>query len=646
MSDVRVAVVGAGMAGLAAALRLAERGYKVTVYEARPYIGGQFSAHTHDDPSGADVRYHEHSYHMLLNWYGNFWQMVEDIGLSREWDFEPRVGIRHLAEGDFPARRRGHGRAGGRGAGPGMPALVNPGLPAYIRHNLFSGIAPPPDVFLYAYSLIDLLSRSFDADRLLDEYTVNGFLQSRPYASERCAELHAHTLAKAFAWPSYLSSAASYQNFIKYGFADPEPMMWVLKGDSQRHFHDFLEAKLRATNRCDIRTLHRVTGIDVRRGATSSDLRAAGVRYLELEKDDTEDECVVGDYTTMSQYTRSPALPARATRERQRQDERVEYDYVILAVPPGALSPLALGIRDVLRPKLSESDHVILALRRRLLDFVPRLKTQSMASLDLYFNKKLDGIPKEHVVLLDSEFGLTFIDNSQAWPGHTRTVLNVIASDFGSLSHVAPAHAEFVIIQELKRYIPFEEQRDLDLEKTHFQTNVGDRLFVNEVGSWQWRPEAQTVLPNLFLAGDYCRTSIDVVTVEGAVMSGLEAAKALQRDVIAERRLRPDDPLAKTIPIVEPEAYSDAEMKALKLLLAPHAYVAKAWSWLYEQAAARGPGAAMWRSPNPWEAIPEPIDLASAGVRLALTPWLIAADWWETGWSVWSAMARQSGYGR
>jgi glycine/D-amino acid oxidase-like deaminating enzyme len=153
MNDVRVAVVGGGMAGLTAALRLSERGYKVTLYEERPFLGGQFSAHTHDaDPDQPGARYHEHSYHMLLNWYHNFWRIVEDIGLNREWDFEPRIAVRHLAAGLFAKwLQYGQGGTGGGDGGPRMPALVNAGSPAYARRNLFSGIAPPPDMFLYAY---------------------------------------------------------------------------------------------------------------------------------------------------------------------------------------------------------------------------------------------------------------------------------------------------------------------------------------------------------------------------------------------------------------------------------------------------------------------------------------------------------------
>ena len=37
----RAAVVGGGLAGLAAALELADAGHEVTLYEARPTLGGK-----------------------------------------------------------------------------------------------------------------------------------------------------------------------------------------------------------------------------------------------------------------------------------------------------------------------------------------------------------------------------------------------------------------------------------------------------------------------------------------------------------------------------------------------------------------------------------------------------------------------------
>ncbi len=40
----KIAVIGAGVAGMAVAVRMAVRGYKVDVYEANSYAGGKLTA--------------------------------------------------------------------------------------------------------------------------------------------------------------------------------------------------------------------------------------------------------------------------------------------------------------------------------------------------------------------------------------------------------------------------------------------------------------------------------------------------------------------------------------------------------------------------------------------------------------------------
>ena len=47
------------------------------------------------------------------------------------------------------------------------------------------------------------------------------------------------------------------------------------------------------------------------------------------------------------------------------------------------------------------------------------------------------------------------------------------------------------------------------------------------VGSWDDRPEAHRAIPNLFLAGGYCRNEVDGPTMDGANETGRRAANAV-----------------------------------------------------------------------------------------------------------------------
>src|SRR5258708_13878535 len=88
-----VTIVGAGIAGLAAALRLAERGFKVTLYEQNDFLGGKLGAHNHslDGKPAYANDYHEHSFHMYLNWYHNFWQIAEEIKMRHLFKAQPEM---------------------------------------------------------------------------------------------------------------------------------------------------------------------------------------------------------------------------------------------------------------------------------------------------------------------------------------------------------------------------------------------------------------------------------------------------------------------------------------------------------------------------------------------------------------------------
>jgi len=686
MSKVRVAVVGGGVSGLTSALRLAERGFQVTVYEEHSYLGGKLGAHrprlfqvrgnnevseivaglrrgqlpealrtrlnkclgglhdkleesvgvlaltfslftlsgkisvrpletpepedggwlihdeerdqsyvvTKDSEPGTErltvysnVR-HEHCYHMYLNWYHNFWQLVKDVGVDKARSFSPRTRLCHLRPGKTPLAQR-------------LVTMTNVGAPEHAWDNLLSGLASVPDMFLWAYSTVDLLSSAINPGEFLSFDSVNGFMRSRWYATDRAAELHQYTLAKAFAVPSYFTSARSYKAFIKFGCRRPDPLLWVLNGNTHDWLFSPLEKRLRALG-CRIRTGCKVNKLVTEKNSDK-------VRIVNLHWEVSNSLSEAPDWAD-----KEDQRPAATLSSAEGMDA---VDYVILAVPPKALVRLTQPLHKW-APQLQ-------VLRK--------LTSGVTASLDLYFNRKLEGIPPDHLLLDEpsnvrtNKLALSFIDNSQAWTddpcmtkhGNHVTCLNVAASDYSMLEGMTVEEAQSHIISDLhKSFLSFDYQ-DIDWERTQVQMNSAHPLFLNEVGSDQWRPRATATkdsVPNLFLAGDFCNTLIDVVTIEGAVVSGLEAACALQERVKADGRASSTDRELAPIPVVEPEHYPEINLKALKLLLTPYAFAAKLWAIADDVA----------RSPS---RMLTPGQVSSHGMELLLAPAAFAADCWS-----------------
>jgi hypothetical protein len=203
-----------------------------------------------------------------------------------------------------------------------------------------------------------------------------------------------------------------------------------------------------------------------------------------------------------------------------------------------------------------------------------------MISLDLYFKRKIPGLNNSITVLLDSNYTLSLLDNSQVWNDQPAggTALNVISSNADLIADYPNEVILDIVLKEMQRFLDFKfdpapgdrslRSDDVDYARCHVQTNVGEELFVNQVGSWDYRPTATCAIPNLFLAGDFCQTFIDVVTIEGAVVSGLVAAEALRR-----RR-----GIGAPIEIVEPDSYPAFIPAMFAAALRPAALAAKAVS--------------------------------------------------------------------
>ena len=84
-----VAVVGGGFAGLAAAVRLARGGARVTLLERRPFLGGR--AYSFTDPASGDVI--DNGPHALMGAYTAALDFLGEIGAASKLAFQPLPGF-------------------------------------------------------------------------------------------------------------------------------------------------------------------------------------------------------------------------------------------------------------------------------------------------------------------------------------------------------------------------------------------------------------------------------------------------------------------------------------------------------------------------------------------------------------------------
>ncbi len=71
----RVAIVGAGLAGLAAAVELVDAGHEVEIFEARPFIGGKVGSWVDKDGNHIEM-----GLHVFFNNYANLFALLKKVG--------------------------------------------------------------------------------------------------------------------------------------------------------------------------------------------------------------------------------------------------------------------------------------------------------------------------------------------------------------------------------------------------------------------------------------------------------------------------------------------------------------------------------------------------------------------------------------
>ena len=368
-----VTIVGAGIAGMTAALRLLEAGFRVTVVEASSGLGGKFGA------VYAKQHYHDFAWHVFADWCLNFWDLVETIGLDRSRNFvaRPKLTLLRPRERSSPW--------------PRAASVSYVGAPEFFWANANSGVAHWSDVMLFTHSLYTLLcDESLEREEFLNRVTVNGYMRSLPHMSDVAALLHNELLLRIWAIPSYLISARAYQTHLQLvtPFNYRASPIVVMRKNFNEAFWDPFRKKLESFGP---------------QFTLVSNTRLRGIR---LAREGRRVESVV--------------LQARG--EGPPRIERVQQ--LIVAIPPDALVAVL-------------ADPESLALRQDQPDLLDlrKLPSQQTSALSLYLKRPLEipGVGDEPVALIDdfeeiyapstlaprnglaSDYGLSLIDVGRLW---------------------------------------------------------------------------------------------------------------------------------------------------------------------------------------------------------------------------------------
>jgi uncharacterized protein with NAD-binding domain and iron-sulfur cluster len=513
-----VTVVGGGLAGMSAALRLAERGYRVKLYEQKGMLGGNLATRKLRTGGAYDVYPH-----MYLGWYGNFWQMMEEVGVERDAHFAPFSTVRQLGLDEFPS----------------FTELIDGYGIRQLLENLRSGWASPQDMVVFGYAAIDLLAEKLNPTVRWHKMSLSGFLDSRPYMTDGAEAAYDTFVTRIWGIPASIVSAKDFRTYLSYCFAEPEPVFWLTRGPAQAEVIGPLEVALKRA------------GVKIECGVEVTSVTRTGERVSAVT------------------LRRTKFNPRHYRWEATGEAWREAVDELILAVPATTLASL---VRSATR-----GERIIEV--EESLSWLSRLRTERVPILHACFKQTLEDLPPEPVGLRGSRLNVAFTDISQTWRGvpefSGRSVCAVSCSDVGGLSGATPTENGHQVLAELAEYLKFDagaawgKSPVIDWGLTRYDENYDAELSLNAVGTDAMRPPASFPgVCNLALAGDFCRGHIGLTTIESAVASGLNAVNAVvrRRGVGDEARVQ------------RPPRRPDAQFVAYRYALAPYVIGAKAFS--------------------------------------------------------------------
>ena len=419
----RVAVLGGGLAGMAAAAALGSTGFEVDLYEARPFLGGRATSWA---PPGESEEVIDNCQHILLRCCDNLLDLYRRLGaldkiqFHREFHFmEPGGRTSVLKRGILPAP------AHFLGSFLGLKCLGIADKICIAKAMRAIGVEREVRADLDAITMLDWLREKRQTPRAIERFWRQVLVSAINEELDRMAASHGFQVF----WQSMLERADAYEMGI------PSVPLRELYDE------EALSRLARLHPRAGVTAIHRAEG-----------------RVVDI----------------------------------QTAEGAAQADYYVSALPFEKLQPLL--------PELPVE--------------WSRFEHSPITGIHLWFDRPITHLP--HATLLDRTIQWMF--NKQGG-----RYLQLVVSASRSLVNASRQEVIDLGVRELADFFP--AVREARLEKAQVIKEIR-ATFSARPGLESVRPQAVTVLANLFLAGDWTRSGWPA-TMEGAVRSGYLAAEAV-----------------------------------------------------------------------------------------------------------------------
>ncbi len=446
----RVVVIGAGLAGLAAASALVDRGFRVTLLERKSIPGGRASSYNAQD-TGETV---DNCQHILMRCCTNLWQFYGRVGVQEKVSWTSRLLFQEP-----------NGRQSVLG-GSRLPAPFHL-MPAFFRLRFLA----PADKWSIANGLMSMLRSAGPKS----DAPMSDWLRATRQTPRAVSRFWQPILVSALnEEPERCSARYAFQIFRQGFLAHPHAYEMGVPRVTLRELYDPCVELLRRQ------------GADVR--------FRAGVRGLRLES-------------------------GRATGV-ELADGTVEADHVVSAV--GWFSARELLPEAVTGPGSRAWE---------------RLEPSPISAVHLWWDRPVTDLP--HAALLDRQVQWMFNKSRDFARGQGGTYMGLVVS--ASRDWLPRGRKEILEIAEREVREAFPGTRGAQVEKAAV-IKEANATYSAVPGVDALRPEPETAVPNVTLAGDWVRNGWPA-TMEAAVRSGYIAAER-----VLTAAGRPEQVLAPDLP--------------------------------------------------------------------------------------------------